>query len=63
MSRAEKLQAMEQLWEDLSRSESEIESPSWHADVLRQREENLRAGRDEFIPLETAKRMLRNQDE
>ncbi|MCC5807731.1 MAG: addiction module protein [Opitutales bacterium] len=63
MSRSEKLLAMEQLWEDLSRDETALESPAWHADVLRKREEDLRGGRDEFIPLETAKKLLRDQRE
>jgi Putative addiction module component len=33
MSLEEKLQAMEALWEDLSREPDHIESSSWHNDV------------------------------
>jgi len=61
LTRPEKLRAMEELWEDLSRTEDEYPSPQWHGDVLREREEALRAGRDEFIPWEDAKRILREQ--
>ena len=56
LSRAEKLRAMEELWEDLSRSEAEYTSPDWHGEVLREREKALEEGRDEFIPWEQAKR-------
>jgi len=52
---------MEELWEDLSRTEDEYPSPQWHGDVLREREENLQAGKDRFIPWEDAKRMLRER--
>ena len=38
MSFEEKLQAMEALWEDLSREPDRIESPSWHEDVLKETE-------------------------
>ena len=34
MSRAEKLMALEALWEDLSRNEAEIVSPDWHREEL-----------------------------
>jgi Putative addiction module component len=36
MSREEKLRIMEELWADLSRDESQVESPAWHGDVLRE---------------------------
>ncbi|WP_045219891.1 addiction module protein [Desulfonatronum thioautotrophicum] len=52
LTRAEKYQAMEELWEDLSRPETEYESPEWHGDVLRAREADVKAGRDEFVPWE-----------
>ncbi len=61
LTRAEKLRAMEELWEDLSRPEEEYPSPEWHGDVLREREEALQAGKDEFIPWEDAKRILRDR--
>ena len=61
LTRTEKLRAMEELWEDLTRSGDEYPSPEWHADVLRDREEALKAGRDEFVPWEDAKRMLRER--
>ena len=34
LPRSEKLQMMETLWEDLSHSDMELESPDWHRQVL-----------------------------
>jgi Putative addiction module component len=35
MSLEQKLQAMEALWEDLSREPDRIQVPSWHQEVLK----------------------------
>ena len=59
MSTAEKLQVMEILWADLSRHEEQFESPAWHEDVLREREQNLRVGQEKPLDWETAKAQLR----
>jgi hypothetical protein len=34
MSKSERLQAMEALWDSLIGDEAEIESPEWHRDIL-----------------------------
>ena len=59
MTTEEKLQAMEALWVDLTANAREFESPAWHAKVLQEREERLRAGQESFIDWETAKKELR----
>jgi hypothetical protein len=61
MTREDKLRAMETLWADLSRSEAQIESPAWHGDVLRERAEAVKSGREHFIAWEDAKRQLRKK--
>lgn len=61
LSRADKLRAMEELWADLSQAEEGFESPAWHGDVLRAREEALKADEDEFVPWEEAKKILRER--
>ena len=38
MSVADKLQAMDLLWADLSKDAAQVVSPPWHGDVLRSRE-------------------------
>lgn len=52
MSRIERLQAMEALWESLVDEESEIESPEWHRDVLEERKRSIETGKAEFISLD-----------
>ena len=61
LTQTEKLRAMEELWEDLTRSADDYPSPEWHGAVLREREEALKTGKDEFVPWEDAKRMLRER--
>lgn len=52
MSRIERLQAMEALWDSLIDEESEIETPEWHRDILEERKRKIEAGKAEFISLE-----------
>jgi len=42
MTVADKLQAMELLWADLSKDPAQFVSPDWHADVRRRREQVLK---------------------
>ena len=59
MTRQEKLQAMEALWEDLSRKPEEFESPVWHEQVLKEREQRIKAGQESFVDWEIVKKQLR----
>lgn len=61
MTLEEKLQAMEALWDDLSRDPEALKSPAWHEDVLREREEHLVAGEAEFVDWEQAKADIRSR--
>jgi hypothetical protein len=61
MTTAEKLRVMETIWADLSRNEAEVESPAWHADVLRERDARYRAGEEKPVDWETAKQQLRDR--
>ena len=54
MTRAEKLQAMEALWIDLSRDEASVESPSWHHAVLKETEARVAAGQEQLADWTTA---------
>jgi len=62
MSRTEKLMALEALWEDLSRSEAEFESPAWHEGELAATEERVKSGQEQFVDWEAAKKALRKQN-
>lgn len=62
MSNIEKIQLMEQLWQELSYESPEIESPSWHQDILDERSELIRNGKAEWISLEKARELLDIED-
>lgn len=61
MTKEEKLRVMEELWADLSRDEAQFESPAWHGDVLRERTEAVKSGKETFMDWETAKKQLREK--
>jgi hypothetical protein len=51
MSIAERIQAMEAIWASLLKSDSEVESPDWHQDVLAERRRQIDEGSAEFVSL------------
>jgi hypothetical protein len=59
MPRQEKLRLMELLWAELSREESELESPPWHATALRETAERFARGEEQALDWTTAKAELR----
>ncbi len=59
MSTAERLQAMEQLWEALSRSPSDVPSPRWQGEVLAERKARAERGEVKFLTLEQLRARLR----
>lgn len=59
MSRIEKLQTMEAIWDDLSHSGHEVASPDWHRDMLKETEAKVAAGQERIADWELAKRELR----
>ena len=61
MSWEEKLRAMEELWESLSKDEARLESPDWHGDSLRETEQRYDAGQEQPIDWAVAKQGLRDR--
>ena len=59
LPRREKLRIMETLWEDLSRTEEEVESPAWHRHVLEKTQLKMTAGRESMTDWSEAKQGLR----
>jgi hypothetical protein len=45
----------------LARSADEYPSPEWHGAVRQEREDAIKTGKDEFVPWEDAKRILRER--
>lgn len=60
LPRQEKLQLMELLWAELSRDEAELESPTWHADALRETAERRARGEETVLDWEQAREKLRS---
>lgn len=63
LPRSEKLKLMEALWEDLSRPDSELQSPAWHAEELAATERRLAEGKEQILDWEAAKQVLRSKSE
>ena len=63
LSKAEKLRVMEDIWEDLSKEEGELDSPDWHREALRKTERRFSSGQEKVVDWETAKKELRKRFE
>jgi len=61
LPKEEKLMLMEALWEDLSRDGDDYDSPTWHGEVLREREKALQEGQDRFLTVEEARAELKKR--
>ncbi|MBN1515648.1 addiction module protein [Candidatus Sumerlaeota bacterium] len=61
MSVEDKLQAIEEIWTDLAGMPEDIPSPSWHADVLRAREQRISEGKSHFLDIADAKNAVRDR--
>ena len=61
MSVSEKLQLMEALWDDLSRDADALESPEWHGQVLKEREDRIASGEAKFSDWDQAKLDIRKR--
>ena len=58
MTLEEKLRAMEELWDDLCRSEKDIAVQQWHRELLDERESRVADGTARFDDWETAKKRI-----
>ena len=63
LSRAEKLMAMEAIWEDLSNEEEQVKSPDWHKKALRETERMFSSGQEKIVGWQDAKKELRKRFE
>ncbi len=60
MSIEEKIGTMESIWNDLcGTNESSILSPPWHKEILAEREESIKQGKDHFIDWSVAKEKIK----
>ena len=59
MTTADKIRAMESLWQDLCRHADSDPSPLWHKDILCQREKSVAKGRSKFNDWSKEKERIR----
>ena len=58
MSIEEKIEVMESLWDDLCGTAGSTLSPDWHGSILTARKATLKAGEDQILNWETAKKKI-----
>lgn len=59
MTPSEKLETMEQLWDDLCRDPEDVLSPDWHGEVLANREQRIEDSHAQFVSLDEMKDRIR----
>ena len=60
MTVAEKLEAMEAIWESLCRNPVNVSSPEWHGEVLAERRRRLASGETTLSDWNEAKKRLQS---
>jgi hypothetical protein len=61
MTTVEKIEAMEMIWKDLSKSMDDFESPAWHGQILQERIAKIKTGLEVPIELSEAINQLRGK--
>ena len=59
MNAEEKLQALEEIWDNLCQTPADVPSPTWHDDVLKDREKSVQEGSSKFVDWNEAKQNIR----
>lgn len=61
MTTEDKIRTMETIWEDLSKNAESMPFPSWHKDILDEREKAIEDGKEQFIDWDEAKKQIQNK--
>lgn len=61
MSTKEKIQTIEEIWNNLLENTEDIPSPDWHKQILKDRENKVRDNKEEFIDWDSAKKNIRDE--
>jgi putative addiction module component (TIGR02574 family) len=62
MSVAERLQAIEQLWDAVCHEDKDLTSPAWHRNVLAERKQRAERGESKFMTLAQVKSRLQGSE-
>ena len=60
MTIEDKISTMEILWEDISKTPENYQSPDWHQNILKEREKNIANGTDSFEDWDDVKKEIWN---
>lgn len=58
MTTEDKIRTMEIIWEDLCKNTESLSSPPWHKDILEERENAIKTGKEKFIDWNEAKKQI-----
>jgi len=58
MSIEEKIQIMEIIWNNLCKNADSLSSPSWHKNILHEREDMIKNGDEEFVDWDKSKKYI-----
>lgn len=61
MTTEDKIRTMETIWEDLCKNAESITSPSWHKDILEERERAIESGKEKFIDWSEAEEQIEDK--
>jgi len=61
MTLEEKLQTMEEIWDDLCHKNADMASPDWHGGMLAEREKTLQSGDEKFLDWDVAKKRIKTK--
>ena len=61
MTTENKIRTMETIWEDLCKNVESVASPSWHKDILEERERAIEDGKERFIDWSEAKKQIEDR--
>lgn len=61
MSVPERLKAIELLWESISERSEYIESPDWHAEILKKRRDVVESGKAKYLSISQVRERLKNK--
>jgi len=61
MTLSQKMDVMERVWRSMAADDSRFDSPAWHLDVLKERENLVATGKAKFSDWSKAKERIRKQ--
>ncbi|MGI8481060.1 MAG: addiction module component CHP02574 family protein [Chthoniobacterales bacterium] len=56
LTNAERIELMNAIWASLDNKDEALESPTWHREVLAEREARIRSGEAQFLSLDEVKK-------